>query len=152
MSSVHVKTFYVADKDTFEKYIAKKNEVQQEALSQFPKRITKKIGNILKFLAATGLRWSILGCLLQPMNDLPKDINVLEHCAFAISGVGSEPEFFPLFLKLLASLEIPVKWFCSKVQKRVKKLQLEEKRLKRKNKNGSTKKQASESQAEDVAV
>lgn len=136
MSCVHVKTFYLVDSATFETYMLKKTEAAVD-VKEYPKKVSKKIRQILMYLASVGNSWNLLGCI-QSSTELPKNLNVLSHSAFAVTGKGSEPEHLSTFLNTLLALEVPVKLFCTKVQKKLsalKRLQKNRKKKAKKHRN-----------------
>lgn len=101
MSSSPVNVYYLVDKTRFETYVERKNTMDIEK-EKYPKRISSKIEKNFKLLAGCNVRWNTLGCTTDS-NILPKDLNVLHHSAYVITGNGSEPENFSCFLKLLIS-------------------------------------------------
>lgn len=126
--------FYLVDSVTFDKYMMKKTEASVD-IKQFPAKVSKKIKKILTYLSSVGNKWNIIGCIVSSA-DLPKNLNVLSHSAFAVTGKGPEPEYLCAFLKVLLALEVPLKLLCTKVQKKItaiRKSQKEKKQKKRKN-------------------
>lgn len=122
-SAARVRLFYTVDKETFDKYMLKRSELDPNRCINYPKRIAKKIGNILKHLAAAGFKWTVLGSIIEPVTSLPSDFNLLQYCAYLITGEGKEPAHLSTFLGILADLELPLKWFCTKIQTKLRKLQ-----------------------------
>lgn len=116
MSYVPVSKYYLVDSKTFDKYMLRKAEDSMDT-KQFPKKILKKIQQILAFLASVGNKWNILGCI-EASSNLPLNLNVLSHSAYVVTGKGPEPEHLCDFLKALSLLEVPIKLFCAKVQKK----------------------------------
>lgn len=131
MSYVPVNTFYLVDSKTFDKYMLRKAEEALD-IKQFPKQVLKKIKQILTFLSSVGNKWSILGCI-ESSADLPLNLNVLSHSAYVVTGKGPEPEHLCTFLKALLSLDVPLKLFCSKVQKKLAAVKRDMKRKNKKN-------------------
>lgn len=124
MSSVNVnneiETYYVVSKQNYEKYVLKKRE-GDVCMSKFPQRVVKRIAGVLKYLSTRGITWNILGTV-EKSEELPTDINILEYTAYTITGKGRAPSELNSFVKVLVSLEVPLHWFCPKVQVLYKKL------------------------------
>lgn len=55
-----VNTYYLVSKDIYDK-CERSNQNVDEKLAEFPKRLTKKIKAVLTALAASGLRWDVVG-------------------------------------------------------------------------------------------
>lgn len=116
-----IETFYVVSKKAYDSYVLKKRE-NVLCVNKFPKRVAKKVTNILKYLSLKNIKWDVLGCV-KASEDLPKDVNVLEYAAFAITGRGTPPKHISTFIKVLVALEVPLKWLSLKVQVQYKKIQ-----------------------------
>lgn len=148
MSYAPVNMFYLVDSATFDKYMIRKTEDSVD-IKQFPAKVSRKIKKILTYLSSVGNKWNILGCIVASA-DLPKNLNVLSHSAFAVTGKGPEPEHFCVFLKVLLALEVPLKFLCSKAQKKLSAIRKSQKAKKSKKGKNETKKEKEEGSNEST--
>lgn len=112
--------YYLVRQDIYEKSRINEYEVSDK-LSAYPKRVVKKIKNLLTFLSAGGITWDFLGYCTSYTPELNPSWSVLEYCTYSIVGKGEEPAAYKQFILLVIRLKAPADLFCLKVQKKITK-------------------------------
>ncbi len=137
LPNAHV--YYVVKHDVYYKCRIKRHEIDEQ-LALHPKKVVKKLKELHTLLAASGIKWNIIGQVVTFLEELSPFWNLMEQSVYAVKGDGDAPIDFKKFIRLLIRLDAPLGLFCSKTQKLIIKTKKEMKNeAKEKNKEESPK-------------
>lgn len=127
LPNAHV--YYVVKHDVYYKCRIKREEIDEQ-LALHPKKVVKKVKDVHTLLAASGIKWNIIGQVMTFLEELSPFWNVLEQSVYAVKGEGEAPVEFKKFVRILVRLDAPLSLFCTKTQKLIIKTKKEIKKEK----------------------
>lgn len=122
--------YYLVSQETYERCQVEKQNLD-EKLTLYPKKLAKKIKAILTVLAASGLKWNIIGTVQPNPPDFPVHWNILEMTAFCVGVKGREPSYLSSFVNLLVTADISSELVVPKIRKKILKRKREAERAKK---------------------